>query len=171
MTSIWVGWSDNSNNETGFTLNDNSSNTVALPAGTTSYTWTVSAGTSKCFEVSANNSAGSSAWTSWVCAGPTPTPTPTPTPCYKSGAGAGVTFYQGQNYGGSSYGPVYAAAGSEAKVNLPWQAYSFNDPSGAWHVVVFENANQGGNMAHYDNSQPNLSSSRTLSATVYIAGC
>jgi hypothetical protein len=170
MTSIWVGWSDTAN-ETSYTLTDNLSSSVPLPANTTSYTWTVLPGTTKCFEIQASNGAGSSAWSGWVCAGPTPTPTPSPTPCYRSGAGSGVIFYSGTNQTGNSFGPVYAAAGTEAKVNFPWQANSFYDPNGAWHVVVFENPNQGGNMSHYDSSQGDISSRSADSATVYIGGC
>ena len=76
MTAIWIGWSESSSGVTGFQVTDGSS-TVTLAAGTSSYSWTVSPGTSKCLQVNAYNGAGSSGWAG-SCAGPTPTPTPAP---------------------------------------------------------------------------------------------
>lgn len=65
--TILVTWSDNSNNEAGFTVSDGVT-PVNVAANTTSYTWGgLSAGTYKCVHVLAYNSAGSSAWTPYAC--------------------------------------------------------------------------------------------------------
>jgi hypothetical protein len=62
-----VTWTDNSNNENGFTLS-NGVTSVNLAANTTSYSWGgLSSGTYMCFHVLAYNSAGNSAWTPYAC--------------------------------------------------------------------------------------------------------
>jgi hypothetical protein len=66
-TTIHVTWADNANNETGYRISDGTT-TVQLGANTTSYNWSVSPSTYKCFATEAYNSAGASAWTSWGCA-------------------------------------------------------------------------------------------------------
>ncbi len=71
-TSIRVGWTDRSNNESGFEIwNGVTSRYVA--ANATSYTWTgLANGTYMCFTIRAYNLAGPSAPTPWAC---TTTPT------------------------------------------------------------------------------------------------
>ena len=67
-SSILVKWSDNSNNETGFTIY-NGVTSATVGANTTSYTWGgLASGTYMCFSLSAYNAAGSSAGTQYVCA-------------------------------------------------------------------------------------------------------
>jgi hypothetical protein len=65
-TNIHVTWADNANNETGYRITDGIT-TLGLGANATSYDWSVSPSTYKCFATQAYNSAGGSAWTSWGC--------------------------------------------------------------------------------------------------------
>jgi hypothetical protein len=175
MTSIWIGWVDNSNSETGFTLSDNSSNAVTLAANTNSYTWTVSAGTSKCFEVRAFNGAGASPWTSWACAGPTPTPTPQPTQCYLA-TSTNVTVYSGTGWTGSSVYLNFARGDVNNVTNLPWTPKSFTDPNSASHIVMMAGKDGSGNPTHYETAQSDISnisgqSSTGWSVRAYVKGC
>jgi hypothetical protein len=71
-TSIRLQWTDNSNNEDGFEI-INGATTQRVGPNTTSYTWTVAAGTYMCFKIRSYNTAGNSAWhpsaqMDWVCA-------------------------------------------------------------------------------------------------------
>jgi titin len=172
-TQIWVGWSDNSSNETGFRLSD-SLTTVALAANSNSYVWTVSPGTYKCFEVQSYNSAGSSAWISWACT-TTPAPTPTPTQCYLASS-TNVTVYSGTNYSGSSVNLNFGQGNVNNLTNLPWTPKSFTDPNSASHIVMFAGQNGTGNLTHYETAQADISNISSQSSTgwsvrAYVKGC
>ncbi|WP_432832046.1 protein kinase domain-containing protein [Dactylosporangium sp. CA-092794] len=82
-TAIRLQWTDNSANETGFTLiNGSTSRTVG--ANTTAYTWDgLTPDTYMCFKVRAYNASGASAYfpaaqSDWVCATSQPGTGPTP---------------------------------------------------------------------------------------------
>ncbi|MEV6595873.1 NlpC/P60 family protein [Actinoplanes sp. NPDC051346] len=67
-TTIRVSWTDRSNNETGFEIN-NGVTTVRVAANATSYLWSgLTPGTYMCFRVRAVNAVGASPWTpGWTC--------------------------------------------------------------------------------------------------------
>jgi eukaryotic-like serine/threonine-protein kinase len=170
-TTIWIGWVDNSNSETGFTLSDNSSNAVTLAANTNSYTWTVSAGTSKCFEVRAFNGAGASSWTSWACA-TTPIPVTRP-PCASS---TNLYVYSGTGWTGSSVYLNFPSGDVNNVTNLPWTPKSFSDPNSASHIVMMAGKDGSGNPTHYDSAQSDISNISNQSATgwsvrAYVKTC
>ena len=79
---IKLTWTDNSNNETGFEINNSvTSNDVA--ANSTTYTWGgLKPGTYMCFKIRSYNSAGDSAWdpnvSPWYVCATTPKPPPPP---------------------------------------------------------------------------------------------
>lgn len=70
--TIRLTWTDNSSNETGFTITNDSGTTRQVGANTVSYDWEgLSAGSHVCFRVRADNAAGSSSYhpaSSSVCA-------------------------------------------------------------------------------------------------------
>ena len=67
-TQLRINWTDASNNEQGFEVN-NGTSSVTLGAGVNTYTWSgLSPGTSMCFRVRSYNQAGASAWTANACA-------------------------------------------------------------------------------------------------------
>lgn len=66
--SIRLTWSDTANNETGFTINNETSDIANVPANTTEYTVTgLQPDRYYCFRVRSFNSSGSSAWTNSDC--------------------------------------------------------------------------------------------------------
>ena len=166
-TSIWVGWSDNSSNETSFEISDGT-NTISLAAGTTSYTWSVSAGTYKCSEVRAVNSIGSSSWVGWAC-------TTSAQNVYCSSS-TNVTVYSGTNYTGSSVNLNFGDGDVNNVTNLPWTPRSFTDPNNASHIVMHAGQNGSGNPTHYDSAQSDISnisgqSATGWSVTAYVKSC
>jgi serine/threonine-protein kinase len=67
-TAIRLNWSDNSNNETGFEMDNGTSDLGSVPANTTTWTKTgLADGTYMCFHIYAFNAAGHSAWTPYAC--------------------------------------------------------------------------------------------------------
>ncbi len=77
---IKLNWHDNSNNETGFEIN-NGVVSKDVAANSTSYTWGgLAPGTYMCFRIRAHNSAGNSAWdpnvSPWYACTTTPKPKP-----------------------------------------------------------------------------------------------
>ncbi|BCJ75852.1 hypothetical protein CS0771_53960 [Catellatospora sp. IY07-71] len=87
-TSVRVDWVDNSSNETAFDVSDGTT-TVALAAGSTSYTWPgLANGVTRCFQVRSRNLVGHSAWAGNACA---TTPTVPAAPTSPTAAVAGGT--------------------------------------------------------------------------------
>jgi len=74
-THIRLDWSDNSNNESGFTINNGVADVATVGANTTSYTvGGLAPGSYSCYHVRAFNNYGTSAWTpGWACATTPPT--------------------------------------------------------------------------------------------------
>jgi serine/threonine protein kinase len=63
-SAIRLNWTDNSNNEDGFELDNGTSDLGSVPANTTTWTMTgLSSGKYMCFHLYAFNAAGNSAWT------------------------------------------------------------------------------------------------------------
>jgi serine/threonine-protein kinase len=170
QTSIWLGWQDNSNNETGFQVFDGVT-TVSLAANTNTYTWSVSANTYKCSEVRSLNAAGYSSWTPWACI--TSPTSPPPVYCATS---TNLWVYSGTNWQGSSVYLNFAAGDVNNVTNLQWTPKSFSDPNSASHVVVHAGQNGSGNPNHYDTAQSDISnisgqSATGWSITAYVKTC
>jgi hypothetical protein len=67
-SAIRLNWSDNSNNETGFEMDNGTSDLGPVPTNTTTWTKTgLAPNTYMCFHVYAFNLAGNSAWTPYSC--------------------------------------------------------------------------------------------------------
>ena len=167
QSSIWLGWQDNSNNETGFQVTDGTT-TISLPANSNTYTWSVSANTYKCSAVRALNAAGYSSWTSWACV-------TTPPPCYLA-TSTNLYVYSGTNWTGSSVYLNFGDGDVNNVTNLPWTPKSFSDPNSASHVVMHAGQNGSGNPTHYETAQSDISnisgqSSTGWSVTAYVKGC
>jgi serine/threonine-protein kinase len=105
---------------------------------------------------------------------PTPYPTPTNTPCPFLNGGSGVTFYAGSNYSGQSWNWYVSPGNNNAVANLPsgiaGHLNSFLDGNEAWHVVLYQSTNGTGNLGHFDNSQPNITTywQATQSVKIYV---
>jgi hypothetical protein len=93
---------------------------------------------------------------------PVPQPTPTSTACpYQNNYGQFPTFYAQPNYQGQSV-TFSLSPGQDLFFTFPnWlqqNLQSFTDPYGAFHIVTFHTPDHGGNLAHWDASQPSMHS-------------
>lgn len=83
-SAIRLTWTDNSNDEAGFEMDNGTSDLGPVPANTTTWTKTgLASGTYMCFHIYAFNDAGHSGWTDYACTttlptGQTPRPTAAP---------------------------------------------------------------------------------------------
>ena len=100
--NIHLTWTDTSNGVASF-LVTNGNSIVSVPAGSTSYDWTVSPGTYQCEAVLAAQGSGYSPWSPWACA---------TTPAANQYVNLGDSFSSGEGVG-----PPYQA-GTDVPTNL-----------------------------------------------------
>lgn len=142
---IRLTWQDNSDNETGFEINNGVTSTD-VGANSTSYTWGgLSPNTYMCFKVRAYNDAGDSAWdpnvSPWYVCATTPKPsicstfTPNPTIYWSQIAGPQGTLFSatGNGWYPKQTVTIHLPSGKIFKIkSTSWRA----DSSGGWHVDI-----------------------------------
>ncbi|MDI1463725.1 fibronectin type III domain-containing protein [Catellatospora sp. KI3] len=89
-TSVQISWTDNSGNETGFEIADDTTSQV-VGTNTTSYTWGgIANGATRCFRVRAYNLGGYSPWTGNACATTPTVPIAPATPAAAAPSGTSI---------------------------------------------------------------------------------
>lgn len=133
QNDIKLTWQDNSNNETGFEINNGVTSTN-VAANSTTYTWGgLAPGTYMCFHIRAYNSAGDSPWdpnvTPWYVCATTPKPPPPlkPTIYWSRTKGAPGTHFTLTGNGWAPGGTVQVQLPSNFYGNSSWPVDSHGD--------------------------------------------